>query len=1379
LEDLEVVGWRVVPIDDDALGERARSGRPAVEQAIVLRPLGTDADEGERRAFRARRRLEQLARARRARLYVASFSFRTITYKGLVAADQLARFYPDLTDERFEAWFGLWHQRFATNTTPTWERAQPFRFLAHNGEINTIRGNVAAMQARAGGLGSADLAPEELLRPIVDTTGSDSAILDEALELLVRGGRSVEHAAAMLVPPAWEDIAHYDGAIRDFFRYHACLIEPWDGPAGLVFTDGERVAGALDRNGLRPLRVSICDDGLIACSSESGAVATRGHGRVRRLKIGPGQAFCIDPSEGGVLEDEAIKQRLARRRPYGDWLLEHVIEASTGVPVEADGEDLVARQVAAGFTKEEFTVVIRPMATEGAEPTSSMGDDTAQPPLAQWERPVFSFLKQRFAQVTNPPIDHLRERHVMSISTRLGARHPLLQEKPEAAQLREYASFLLWPAAVDELGSQGAAMLDATSDVEQGPDGLEGACKRIASEAAAAVRRGAAYVIVSDRNAGPDRVPVPSALGAGAVHHELSARGLRSRASVIVDCDDARETHHVAVLLTNGADAVSPRLALQSIAQLARRGRLGGDVASDGAQRNYFHAIEDGLLKVMSKMGISTLDSYRGAQIIEAMGLGEDVIELCFNGVASMLGGLSLTELGADAFERHQAAYFSKPVLPNPGLIKHKKGGDYHATNPGVVESLHETVGVTRASVDARTSELDAAHALRRATRGDDDAYTQFAGLVNDRPPTEPRDLLEFVAPDHPVELDEVEPASSIATRFSTGAMSHGALSAEAHETLSLALNLIGGMANTGEGGEAPERYRDRRNSGIKQVASGRFGVTPAYVAFAKELQIKMAQGSKPGEGGQLPGTKVSTEIARLRHTVPGVALISPTPHHDIYSIEDLAQLIYDLKQANPDAPVSVKLVATEGVGTIAAGVVKALADVVHISGGDGGTGASPLSSIKNAGMPWEIGLADTQRALVSNDLRGRARLRVDGGLKTGRDVVIAALLGADEFSFGTAALLAEGCILVRTCHRDTCPVGIATQNPELRKKFTGTPEMVARYLLLVAEEARLLLGSLGLRSIDEAVGRVDLLRQRRTNNVRHDSLDLRPLLHRPGARERSYTASLPLQRPRSELGDRLHADAIAAFSAGRAADLHYDITTADRTVGARLGCALQVEPHSVAGGALRARFEGEAGQSFGAFLSHGMELNLTGEANDYVGKSMAGGRITIRPPANDAGDPYLVGNTVLYGATGGQLFVAGRAGERFAVRNSGAVAVVEGAGDHACEYMTAGAVVILGPVGRNLGAGMSGGEAYVYDPTDDLDASLNRQLVAAYQPTPGQLESLKRVIGRHLEATDSAVAETILAHWDDALGHFKRVAPVAEVARLEALFEGTVAAPV
>jgi len=1373
-EGVEIAEWREVPTDAAALGRAARESEPRIEQAVLLRPVGVAIGEAERKAFRARRRIEQACRSGGASLYIASLSFRAVTYKALCAADQLASYYPDLQEDGYEAWFAIFHQRYSTNTAPTWERAQPFRFLAHNGEINTIRGNVALMRSREGHLGAADLSPEELLRPVIDARGSDSQMLDEALELLVRGGRDLTHASAMLVPPAWESDPAVDAEVAEFFRYHSCLIEPWDGPAGLVFTDGDRIAAALDRNGLRPLRIAICEDGFIAVASEAGAVSTRGHGRVTRTRLGPGQTFCVDPTEGGVLFDDDVKRRLAKRRPYGDWLVSNLQEVPAGTPLTTAPEDVLPRQVAAGYSKEEFTVVLRPMATEGAEPTSSMGDDTSQPPLAEYGRPIYSFLKQRFAQVTNPPIDHLRERHVMSLTTRLGPRDDLLHEREHACALREYLSPLLFPDALADLVEAGAAVLDATFSPSDGPEGLEPAIQRLADAAVAAVSDGAPFLIVSQIAVSSERAPVPAALAAGAVHHRLVARGLRSKTSLVVDADDPRDSHHVACLLTNGADAVTPRLALESIASLAVKGRLGGDISAHDAQQRYFAAIEDGLLKIMSKMGISTLDSYRAAQIVEAMGLGHEVIDVCFPGIASVLGGLSFVELGADVLLRHLHAFSldgtSKPQLVNTGFIKHKSGGEYHAFNPDVVDSLHRAVGLKK------SADEEAGHELNAAVRGNADAYRRFAELVNDKhgKVAEPRDLLEILPAGPVVPVDKVESVDAIAARFSTGAMSHGALSAEAHETLSVALNMIGGMANTGEGGEAPERYADERNSGIKQIASGRFGVTPDYLAHAKELQIKMAQGSKPGEGGQIPGKKVTVEIARLRHTVEGVALISPPPHHDIYSIEDLAQLIYDLKQANPRAQVSVKLVSSEGVGTIAAGVVKGLAEVVHIAGSDGGTGASPLSSIKNVGMPWEIGLAETQATLAASSLRGRVRVRVDGGLKTGKDIVLAALLGADEFSFGTAALVAEGCIMVRTCHRNTCPVGIATQDPKLRAKFAATPQMVARYLLFVAQEARELLASLGLRSFDEAIGRTDLLQQRTTGVARADQLDLAPLLDiRTG--ERRFTGTVALQSPRDELGDRLFEDGMAALREGEEVDLSYAIETSHRTVGARLGCAVGFElgPQRPAG-KVRATFDGHAGQSFGAFLSEGIELTLRGEANDYVGKGMGGGRVVVRPPENDAGDPCLIGNTALYGATGGQLYVAGRAGERFAVRNSGAVAVVEGTGDHACEYMTAGAVVVLGPTGRNLGAGMSGGEAYVYDPDGTLETRINAQLVACYRPTSGQLESLRRVIARHHDATGSAKAQGILESWAESSMDFVRIAPVAEVARLEALFEGT-----
>ncbi len=1377
-EGVEVTGFREVPVEPSALGAQARASAPCIEQAILRCPLGGDNAALERRALLARRRIECSARRDGLGLYVASLSFKTVVYKALCAADALPNFYPDLADERYEAWFSLFHQRYATNTLPTWERAQPFRLLAHNGEINTIRGNAAAMTAREGHLGGG--LPDALLHPAVDEDTSDSGILDQTLELLLRGGRDLAHAAAMLVPPAWANDP--DPEVRHFYRWHECLTEPWDGPAAVVMADDDRVVARLDRNGLRPLRVALCDDGLVACSSEAGAVDTRGHGPVTRTRLGPGQALVVDPGAGGVIHDPEVKARLARRAPYGDWLRRHARTRGTGEPLAEAGPNVLARQVAAGYTKEEFTVVIRPMAVDGAEPTSSMGDDTPQPPLSGHGRPVFSFLKQRFAQVTNPPIDHLRERHVMSIAIRLGARSPLLEERPEAAELWHFPSFVLRPSAIAGLLADGAVSLDASFEVTDGPAGLAAACRRAAEHACTAVAAGASCLVLSDWRAGRERAPVPSALCAGAVHHGLMRAGLRSQTGIVVVADDVRESHHAACLLANGADAVCPALALESIVDLAGRGRLGGDAGPGEAQERFVGALESGVLKIMSKMGISTVDSYTGAQIIEAIGLGPDVIDTCFSGVASALGGLSFGDLGEEVLQRHQTAWATGARLANPGLVKFKRGGEFHALNPEVVDALHEVVGVTDLDDDGRSPqerEMAAAHALQRAVKGIDGAYSRFSALSDGRPPSEPRDLLDFVPVDAPVPQDEVEPAEDIARRFSTGAMSHGALSAEAHETLSIALNMIRGMANTGEGGEAPERFRDERNSGIKQIASGRFGVTPEYLAFAGELQIKMAQGSKPGEGGQLPGKKVTTEIARLRHTVPGVGLISPPPHHDIYSIEDLAQLIFDLKQANELAAVSVKLVSSEGIGTVAAGVVKGLADVVHISGGDGGTGASPLSSIKNAGMPWETGLAETQAALVANGLRGRVRLRVDGGLRTGRDVVIGALLGADEFSFGTATLIAQGCILVRTCHRDTCPVGIATQNPVLRAKFTGTPEMVARYLLLVAQEVRLLLAALGLRSVDEAVGRNDLLVRREEGGRRAGRPDLGPLLVGAGSAERRFTGPLALQNPRSVLGDRLFEDAKAALEEGRALELGYAITTADRTVGARLGTHLGYAFGSgKPPGSVHARFRGSAGQSFGAFLGDGVSLTLTGEANDGVCKGMAGGRVAIRPPADDAGGPCLAGNTVLYGATGGQLYIAGRVGERFAVRNSGAVAVVEAAGEHACEYMTAGAVVILGPTGINLGAGMSGGEAYVLDHEGDIAERINPQLVAPYAPTVGQLESLRRVINGHLEATGSPKARRVLANWGTESQAFCRIAPVEAVARLESLFDGTAIEP-
>ena len=1402
-EAIDVVAWREVPTEVDSLGDQAKASMPRILQALLLRPPSPNREEAERLCHRARRRAEATVRKENRVVYFPSFSFYTVTYKALVAADQLAEFYPDLNDPAMEAHFAIFHQRYSTNTTPSWERAQPFRLLCHNGEINTIAGNVNRMRSREGRLGKWSLLEEEVLRPVIDESGSDSAMLDNVIETLTREGqypdeaRDIRHVLAMLIPAAWEGDPRLTDEVRDFYRWHSSLMEPWDGPAGLVFTDGVRVGAALDRNGLRPLRYSVCSDGFIACSSETGAVDVSGHGTVRRGKIGPGQMIFVDPWNGGFEEDPV--SLIARHRPYGAWLAEERLVQNPGEAQIEIPENLAQRQVAHGFTREEMTLIIRPAAANGKEPTFSMGDDTPLAVMSGQRRPLYHFFKQRFAQVTNPAIDHLRERFVMSLRTLLGPRDPLLWERPEGAALHEYETFLLFRPP-------GGVFLDATFPVDEGEFGLRAAVASLADAAVKAAQHGSGILLISDENVSADRVPIPSLMAVGAVNTALLRAGHRTRTSIVVQTDDARESHHFACLLGYGAEAIYPRLALATVASIAESGRARDVASAEQAMTQYRTAIEEGVLKVLSKMGISCVDSYRGAAIFDAIGLSQDVIDLCFEGTPSPLGGIGFEEIARDVLSRHVEAFGeTAPKLANPGLIKFHKAGEYHATNPNVVRALHQTVDpsgevlkstqagdedeidltddATAAassetepvSANGHTDDQKAAHALHRAVRdpGDPAHYERFAELVNARPATEPRDLLEMVPAGAAIPLDEVEPASEILKRFSTGAISHGAISKEAHETLAIAFNRLGGKANTGEGGEDPARYRTEANCRIKQVASGRFGVTPEYAAFADELQIKIAQGSKPGEGGQLPGHKVSEEIARLRHTQPGVALISPPPHHDIYSIEDLSQLIFDLKQVNPEAAVSVKLVAEVGVGTIAAGVVKGLAEVVQIAGCDGGTGASPLSSIKNAGLPWEIGLAETQKALVENGLRGRARVRVDGGLKTGRDIVLAALLGADEYSFGTAALLAEGCIMVRTCHLDTCPVGIATQRPDLRAKFAGTPEMVAAYMTLIAEETRKLLASLGLRSLDEAIGRTDLLEPKRTDS-RTDDLDLAPLIGAPGE-ERRFTGHLEFQRQRSALGDRVAQDAFDAIKSGGTVELSYEIRNSERTVGARLGGQIGREfGEEAPPGTASVRFTGQAGQSFGAFLASGVEFTLKGEANDYVGKGMGGGRIVIVAPEDDAGDPWLVGNTVLYGATGGELFVAGRAGERFGIRNSGATAVIEGAGEHCCEYMTGGTVVVLGPVGLNLGAGMTGGEAFAYDPTASLPPRVNPELVEHHRPTEEHLAELKALIARHLELTDSARAREILDDWDRASHHFWRVAPKSDVAKISQKNEGT-----
>ena len=1337
-EGLRPAGWRDVPTRTSALGVTALASLPRIDQ-LLLAP--SEYPDAERRAYRARRRAERVPG-----VYIASLSFRTVTYKALCAAAQLARFYPDLEDPELAVPFAIFHQRFSTNTEPSWERAQPFRLLCHNGEINTIDGNVTWTDARERARGD-----EPALAPALDRAGSDSAVLDNALELLVRDdGVDVAEALSVLVPPAWQNDPRLDEEVRDFHRFGALLSEPWDGPAALCFTDGRTSGAALDRNGLRPLRVAIAGDELLAVSSEAGAVPLPDGVPLRRARLGPGGMLTLDPDRG-LLVDAELRRELARRRSYGAWVDASIRRADVGNPVAPPGETLDARHVLHGYTREELNAMLRPLAQSGHDPVSSMGDDTAIAPLAGRDRPLTTYLRQRFAQVTNPAIDHLRERLVMSVSTLLGPRSPSLAVDGPLPTVTVLPGFLLYPDGVDVLAPR---VLDATFTEEEG---LRPALDRLSVLAVSAVAAGDTLLCLSDAEAGGDRAPVPALLALSGVHTRLVEMGLRMRCSLLVASDEPRDTHAIACLLGYGADAISARLALETVARMAEDDKVGGDRPSpEEAQRRLLAGLEEGVLKVMSKMGISDVSSYRGARLFEAIGLDRTLCAELLAGTPSAIGGARLERFEREALARLEASRAERPRLENPGYVKFRKGGEPHATDPDVVDALQAAVA--------------GAHALRGAVRGDrSDLYDRFAALVNERTPLEPRDLLEFVPTGPPVPLEEVEPAEEIVRRFSGGAMSHGALSAEAHETIAIALNRLGARSNSGEGGEDPSRFRNERNSAIKQVASGRFGVTAEYAAFAEELQIKIAQGSKPGEGGQIPAHKVSEEIARLRRSQPGVSLISPPPHHDIYSIEDLAQLIFDLREVNPRADVSVKLVAEAGVGIVAAGVAKAHADVIHVGGADGGTGASPLPSIKHAGAPWEVGLAETQQALVANHLRGRVRIRVDGGFKTGRDVVVAALLGADEFSFGTALLLAEGCLMVRSCHLDTCPVGIATQQPELRAKFAATPEMVQTYLLYVAEEARRLLASLGLRTLDEAVGRVECLRQRHTGDHAADALDLSPLLARAAEGASRHTANAP-RGAGDRLGGLIYSQGSAALEWAALVEPRHVVTNGDRAIGARLGGAVAERYGAMPPpGRLRAHFEGSAGQSFGAFLTSGIQLHLVGEANDYVGKAMSGGRIVIAPPPDDAGDPCLVGNTALYGATGGKLFCAGSAGERFAVRNSGAVAVVEGVGDHGCEYMTAGTVVVLGEIGLNFGAGMTGGDAYVFDPLGQLGERLNHDLVVAQEPTPTRLDEVRVLVERHARYTGSARAIRLLGAWESDASRFVHVAPRVEATTLEA----------
>jgi glutamate synthase (ferredoxin) len=1359
---IPLLTWRRVPTNDGALGFQAMLLKPVVVQALLQRPPSIPTDDWEATLYRVRRGIGIEAHVKAMHgFYIASLSSQTIVYKGLMQASQLGTFYPDLQDLRFSSAFAVYHQRFSTNTFPSWERAQPFRMVCHNGEINTLSGNVAAIRSREPDFHSPiwgdDIAH---LRPVIDNRGSDSAMLDNTLELLVRNGRDIRHALTMLVPPAWEHDDSLDDELRAFFQYHSCLIAPWDGPAALCFADNGVVGLKLDRNGLRPARFVVTNDGVVIAGSEVGAVTIDDERIVHKGRLGPGQMIAADLKRGKLLLDDEITRELARQAPYREWVARHLqmlderaVETAV-TPLVTSAEPLVALQAAFGYDAEMLQVVLKPMARDGHEPVGSMGDDTPIAPLSQIARPLYSYFRQRFAQVTNPPIDPLREKLVMSLGMMLGRIGNLLAETPEHAHLLRIERPILRAAEWQAIRRHpnpafASCTLRAVWPVAEGTDGLRAAVARLQQAAETATRDGITMLFLSDRDVDRHHAPIPALIAVGAVHQHLLRQGLRARVTLLVESGEPREVHHMACLIGYGAEAIHPYLALASVRQMAAEEQR-APLDPDQAELNYIAALDEGLRKILSKMGIATLDSYHGAQLFEAIGIGEELIDECFSGTSSRIGGIGWVDVAADLIAWHQRAFSETATiaLAVPGEYKFKKDGEYHAYSPTIVHALHQVVG------------------LKPRSDSSQEAYRRYSALVHGRVPAAPRDLLRW-KPQQPVPLAEVEPASAILRRFSTAAMSIGSTSREAHETLAIAMQRLGGMANSGEGGEDPERFADERNSAIKQIASGRFGVTPAYLMHARELQIKMAQGSKPGEGGQLPGHKVTEYIAQIRHTMPGVTLISPPPHHDIYSIEDLAQLIYDLKQINPTADVSVKLVSEVGVGTIAAGVVKAGADVVLISGHAGGTGASPLSSIKNAGVAWELGLAETQQTLLLNGLRDRVRLRTDGTLQTGRDVVIAALLGADEFAFGTAALVAEGCLMARACHNNTCPVGIATQKPELRAKFPGTPEHVIHFFEHLAEEVRELLAELGARSLDEMIGRAELLYQIQSGYQRADQLDLSAMLVSPyGSDALTRWSGERSQTQVADLNARLLDDALPALLDGQPVRHVYPITNTDRSVGATLAGAIARRSIELPPDTIELTFIGSAGQSFGAFAMTGMRLDLLGDANDYVGKGLGGGELIVRPPENAryvAADSTIIGNTALYGATGGSLWAAGQAGERFAVRNSGAIAVVEGVGDHGCEYMTGGLVVVLGPTGRNFAAGMTGGRAYVLDLAGDFPRRLNAELVRIERLAEDwQIDELRFLIAQHVARTDSARGQNLLDNWRELREHFWHVVPNA-----------------
>ncbi len=1369
-------GWRVVPTNKQILGTKALMTLPDMEQVLIGRPWGMGDDDYERRLFLARNEIEDRAAADKIEgIYIPSFSHRLIVYKGLLVSSSLEKFYPDLSNPNYETALCVYHQRYSTNTFPTWPLAHPFRMLAHNGEINTVRGNRNWTQARESELKADFWGPDiDLLKPIIQPGSSDSASLDNVVEVMTMSGRSILHTMTMLVPPAWRGDKEITPELAAFYEYHTCLCEPWDGPAALVFTDGLTVGACLDRNGLRPARYQITDDGIFSLGSEMGVDGLDQETIIEKGRLAPGEMIAIDTVAGVLLRDKEIKQNLATRQNYRKMVDDHFVRVAQAkaeeltIPTgDLDILDLTQRQISLGYSSEELDMIFKPMIKDGAEAVGSMGDDAPLAVLSLRPRLLYTYFNQLFAQVTNPPIDPIRERLVMSLFTTLGWRRNLLSETPEhAAQLSIDSPILLNEEleAVRKVGGEHKSTTISTLwKASSGAAGLAPAVKELCKAAEKAVDEGTRILVLSDKGIDHENVAIPTLLAVGAVHHYLRRVGKRMRVSFVCETGEARDVHQMACLIGYGCSAINPYLAIETIREMIEKGSVDVDFAT--AQLNYKKALQSGLLKIMSKMGISVVGSYRGAQIFEATGISSKLIEECFTGTSSQIEGLGFEEIAQESLFRHNLAYGAAvPVeagkLEDPGYYRIRRGGELHAVTPPVIQNLHTFVGIKGAE---------------KANKPED--YKKYVDAVMASTPHSLRNLLEFVPlPTGPVPLDEVESIEDIRRRFTTAGMSLGALSPEAHEALAIAMNRIGGKSNSGEGGEDPRRFKrlengDWANSAIKQIASGRFGVSAAYLASAKEIEIKMAQGAKPGEGGQLPGHKVSIYIAKLRHAVPGVTLISPPPHHDIYSIEDLAQLIYDLKQVNPRARVTVKLVAESGVGTVAAGVAKAHADIILVSGHEGGTGASPLSSVKHAGGAWELGVAETHQVLLLNGLRNRITLRTDGGMRSGEDIIHATLLGAEEYNFGTAALIAMGCVYVRQCHLNTCPVGVATLNDNLRAKFKGKPENVVNFFNAVAEEVREIMARLGFRTIDEMVGRTECLRQRVIpDHPKANTLNLSRLI--TDVVKDDPTAVRYATRDRNDpehdqpIDDIILQDAEEAIRDGKPVSLSYKVDNTNRSIATKVSGEIgyQYGEEGLPEGTVELNLTGTAGQSFGAFLAPGIRLILTGEANDYVGKTMSGGEIVIRPlpehrflPENNS----ILGNTVMYGATGGVLFANGRAGERFCVRNSGGTAVVEGIGDHGCEYMTGGTVVVLGSTGKNFGAGMTGGIAFVYDPEGKFLERYNDQLVGAERLSGADDESvLKELVSKHAEKTGSPLAARFLADWPAALAGFWKITP-------------------